>query len=80
MTLLTVAVADFSLKSLEPPATPPARLATEPAIASDEAATPVGPAQSALAAEFDAAVNATERPALSPAMDEAITGAQARVG
>lgn len=80
LTLLTVAVSAFSLKPFDPPATPPARTATDTAIASDEVAIPMGTAQAALAAEIDAAVNATEWPALSPTMDEAITGAQAPSG
>ena len=80
LTLVTVAVAAFSLQPLDPPATPPARAVADSAIASDEIAIPTGPAQSALAAEIDAAVNATEWPALTPTMDEAISGAQAPSG
>ncbi|MFI8565517.1 acyltransferase family protein [Rhodococcus sp. NPDC078407] len=80
LTLVTVAVAAFSLGPLDPPTTPPARIATATAIDSNATAVPLGPAQTALAAEIDAAVNATEWPVLTPTMDEAITGAQAPGG
>ncbi len=80
LTLVTVAVAAFSLEPLDPPTTPPARTAADTATAPDEAAAPLGPAQTALAVEIDAAVNAAEWPVLSPTMDEAITGAQAPSG
>ncbi|WP_206491980.1 acyltransferase family protein [Rhodococcus sp. KRD162] len=80
LTLVTVAVAAFSLEPLDPPASPPARSATDTAVEADEVAASLGPAQSALAAEIDVAVNATEWPTLSPTMDDAITGAQAPGG
>ncbi|OZD85773.1 acyltransferase [Rhodococcus sp. 05-339-2] len=80
LTLVTIAVAAFSLKPLDPPATPPARAAADAALAPDDIAVPLGPAQSALATEIDAAVNAVEWPALTPTMGEAISGAQAPGG
>ena len=80
LALVTVAVAAFSLKPLDPPATPPARAVADTALAPKDLAVSLGPAHVARAAEIDAAVNATEWPVLTPTMDEAISGAQAPRG
>ncbi|OZC83650.1 acyltransferase [Rhodococcus sp. 06-412-2C] len=82
LTLVTVAVGAFSLKPIDPPATPPARTAasTDAAAAADAPVVPPGPAETELAAEIDTAVNAAEWPELNPTMDQAIIGAQAPEG
>ncbi|MBY4011847.1 acyltransferase [Rhodococcus fascians] len=80
LSLMTVALAAYSLEPIDPPTTPPARTASNTTIVDVQTATALGPAQTALAEEIDTAVNATEWPDLSPSMDEAITGAQAPSG
>lgn len=71
--LVTVAFAAYVLQPPEPATATPIRAAAAPV----EQAVALGPAQTALAAEIDASVDATSWPDLSPTMDEAISGAQA---
>ncbi|OZC78484.1 acyltransferase [Rhodococcus sp. 06-418-1B] len=75
--LTTAAFGAFALQPIEPPTAPPSRAVVAERPVESTESLPLGPVQAALAAEIDAALDASEWPDLVPSMDDAIDGAQA---